>query len=75
MSNPQRLTPRQADICEHCGRKVYFAVDQTKPAGDGQHIVQYSHCPFCNHPGTRIIEAASTARKRRAILSGRVIAS
>lgn len=69
---PQRLAPRMAVVCEACGNRVHFKVVQTKPAADGKFTIHYLKCPCCGHPATQLVEIAETARKRRAIVGGRV---
>lgn len=70
-ASPQRLPPRSADVCDACGRRVYFAVRAQKPLADGTHRVEYLVCPVCGRRATRIAEIALT--KRRAIVGGEII--
>lgn len=68
---PQRLPPRSADVCDKCGKRVYFAVRVIKPLADGEHRVEYLTCPVCGHHATRIADIAIT--KRRAIVGGMIV--
>ena len=68
---PQRLPPRSADVCDKCGKRVYFAVYVTKHLSDGIHKIEYLKCPACGNPATRIADIAIT--KRRAIVDGMIV--
>lgn len=56
----QLLSPRQCDVCNRCGNRVYFRQIASRIlGGDGSRRVVYLRCPSCGAKATRIDEVES----------------